>query len=164
MENDMTEPILSWTPDLSVGIDVIDHQHKRIVQYINQLHQARLKQEREAVGQVIDGLVDYTLSHFSFEEAMLEEAGYSMLPVHKKVHKLFDRRISEYQQRFALGGDVATEMQGTLVKWLINHIKIEDMDYSAKVRASIDADKLKQAAETNPGQLGNPLWRIFGRK
>ena len=160
----MTTPLLSWTPDLSVGIDVIDDQHKRIVQYINELHEARLRNDRQAIGQVVDGLVEYTLSHFSFEESMMAEAGYSLLPVHKKVHQLFDRRIREYQRLFAQGEDVATDLQGTLVKWLINHIKVEDNDYSAKVLASIAADKLKQAAEMNAGGWGSALRGLFGNK
>ncbi|MCK9379432.1 MAG: bacteriohemerythrin [Sulfuritalea sp.] len=136
--------LLSWTADLSVGIDAIDDQHKRIVHYINQLHEARLTQDRNDVAAVIEGLVDYTLSHFRFEEAMLQKALYPMLPVHKKVHRLFIRRISDYQQRFALGNDVAEELLITLVKWLGNHIKCEDMDYSPIVRARISEADLRQ--------------------
>ena len=66
--------LLTWTPDLSVGIEIIDNQHKRIVEYINQLHEARIRQDKEAISQVIEELVDYTLSPFSFEESMMEEA------------------------------------------------------------------------------------------
>jgi len=35
---------LQWTKDLNTGIDVIDTQHKQIVDYINQLYDARLRQ------------------------------------------------------------------------------------------------------------------------
>ena len=41
--------LLTWTPDLSVGIDIIDKQHMRIVEYINQLHEARIRQDKEAI-------------------------------------------------------------------------------------------------------------------
>ena len=140
--------LLSWTPDLSVGIDVIDAQHKRIVEYINLLHEARLRNDKEAIARVIEELVDYTLSHFSFEEAMMEEAKYRFVAPHKKVHELFVRRVSEYQQRFKMGEDVATvaaDMQNTLVTWLMNHIKREDMDYGPAVRASLGEDKQAEA-------------------
>lgn len=160
----MTTPLLNWTPELSVGIDVIDDQHKRIVGYINELHEARLRKDRQSIGLVVDGLVEYTQSHFSFEESLMDEAGYSLLPVHKKVHQFFDRRIREYQHRFALGDDVAAELESTLVNWLINHIKVEDQDYSTKVRASIAENKLKQAAEMNAGGLGSALHGLFGNK
>lgn len=153
--------LLEWTPDLSVGIEVIDAQHKRIVEYINMLHEARIRGDRDAIARVIEELVDYTLSHFSFEESMMEEAHYRFLAPHKKVHELFVRRVSEYQQRFKMGEDVAAvagDMQNTLVTWLMNHIKREDMDYGPTVRASLGEDKLKQASAKKSGWLS----RLFG--
>jgi hemerythrin len=154
---------LNWTPDLSVGIEVIDSQHKRIVEYINLLHEARMRNDKESIARVIEELVDYTLSHFSFEESMMEEAKYRFVAPHKKVHELFVRRVGEYQQRFKLGEDVATvatDMQNTLVTWLMNHIKREDMDYSAAVRANMGDDKLKVETATKSGWLS----RFFGGK
>ena len=160
--------LLAWTPDLSVGIEIIDNQHKRIVEYINQLHEARIRQDKEAISQVIEELVDYTLSHFSFEESMMEEAHYRFLAPHKRVHELFVRRVAEYQQRFKLGENVevvAGDMQNTLITWLMNHIKREDMDYGPVVRASMGDDKLKEAeSESHSGWLGNALRRFFGGK
>lgn len=155
--------LLEWTPDLSVGIDIIDAQHKRIVEYINQLHEARIHGDKDAIARVIEELVDYTLSHFSFEESMMEEAKYRFLAPHKRVHELFVRRVSEYQQRFKMGEDVATvagDMQNTLVTWLMNHIKREDMDYGPTVRASLGEDKLKQSEAKKSGWLA----RFFGAK
>jgi hemerythrin len=135
--------LVSWTPDLSVGIDAIDDQHKRIVDYINQLHEAGQRKDREAISRVLEGLVEYTVSHFSFEEAMMAQARYRFAGPHKKVHELFTRRIAEYQDRFKVGEDVAIEMQSTLITWLMNHIKREDMNYSVAVRASLGAEGLK---------------------
>jgi hemerythrin len=139
----VTQQLVSWTPDLSLGIEVIDQQHKRIVDYINQLHDAGLHKDRESVRRVIEDLVDYTLSHFGFEEALMAEAGYRFLAPHKKVHELFVRRVDEYRQRFEQGEEVATELQGILVKWLMKHIKHEDKDYSAAVRAGLGEERLK---------------------
>ncbi len=138
----MTE-LLTWTPDLSVGIDAIDRQHQRIVDYINMLHDARLRQDGEAVAAALDGLVDYTLTHFSFEEELLAEAQYRFAVPHKKVHQQFIRRIGDFQQRFALGEDLSAQIQEMLTEWLIKHIKHEDMDYAATVRVSLGAEKLK---------------------
>lgn len=154
--------LITWTPDLSVGIDVIDGQHQRIVEYINMLHEARLRGDRGAIERVIEEMVDYTLSHFSFEESMMEQAHYRFLQPHRRVHELFVRRVNEFQQRFKLGEDylqVATDMQNALVTWLMNHIKREDMDYAATVRANLGAAELKGS-----GGLGGMLRRLFGGK
>ena len=128
---------IKWTDDLNTGIEVIDKQHMRIVDYINDLENAHQKQDKEAVRQVLDDLVDYTLSHFAFEESLQEEAGYKYCKPHKKVHELFVRRVNEYMERFKLGDDVSAEIHKLLSSWLINHIKRDDADYVAAVKASM---------------------------
>ena len=128
---------IKWTDDLNTGIEVIDKQHMRIVDYINDLENAHQKQDKEAVRQVLDDLVDYTLSHFAFEESLQEEAGYKYCKPHKKVHELFVRRVNEYMERFKLGDDVSAEIHKLLISWLINHIKRDDADYVAAVKANM---------------------------
>ena len=128
---------IKWTDDLNTGIEVIDKQHMRIVDYINDLENAHQKQDKEAVRQVLDDLVDYTLSHFAFEESLQEEAGYKYCKPHKKVHELFVRRVNEYMERFKLGDDVSAEIHKLLSSWLINHIKRDDADYVAAVKANM---------------------------
>jgi len=130
---------LIWTADLDTGIDVIDKQHRRIVDYINQLHDARTSgHKQEDIGKVIDELVDYTMSHFAFEESMQEEANYPFLKAHKKVHELFTKRVGSYQERFRLGEDVSEELNNLLVTWLFNHIKRDDADYVESVKQNLE--------------------------
>ncbi|MGL5631872.1 MAG: bacteriohemerythrin [Azovibrio sp.] len=128
---------IQWESSLNTGIDVIDKQHMRIVDYINQLELAQQTGNRAVVGGVLDELVDYTLSHFAFEESLQEEAGYKYCKPHKKVHELFVRRVSEYQERFNLGDDVAGEILKLLSSWLINHIKRDDADYVDAVKSNM---------------------------
>ena len=121
--------ILAWVPELDTGIDEIDRQHRRIVDYINTLSELRESPDRQALGDVIGEMVDYTLSHFVFEETLIENAGYMFAGPHKKVHELFTRRVSEMQTRFDAGEDVAAELHGMLSRWLFNHIRNEDHGY-----------------------------------
>jgi hemerythrin len=135
----MGEPAVAihWSGDLNTGIDVIDKQHMRIVDYINDLEKAYRKGDRPGIQGVLDALVDYTQSHFAFEESLQEEAGYKYCKPHKRVHELFIRRIGEYGQRFKAGEDVAEELHKTLSAWLINHIKRDDADYVSAVKANM---------------------------
>jgi hemerythrin len=128
---------IAWTNDLNTGIDVIDRQHRRIVDYINNLEIANAQQDLELIGKVLDDLVDYTLSHFAFEESLQEEAEYKFCKPHKKVHELFVRRVNEYVERFKLGDDVTAEIHKMLSNWLINHIKRDDADYVSAVKANM---------------------------
>lgn len=128
---------LVWTPDMNTGIDVIDNQHKRIVDYINDLEQAIQQQDHAAVGRVLDELVDYTLSHFAFEESLQEEAGYKFAKPHKAIHDTFAKRIAKYQERHKGGEDVSKQLFDMLVTWLVHHIKRDDMAYVSEVNSSI---------------------------
>ena len=53
--------LLVWQDDLNIGIDVIDQQHRRIIEMLNHLHVAQTSLHKVAVAEVIDELVDYTM-------------------------------------------------------------------------------------------------------
>ena len=143
---------ISWTADLDTGIPLIDQQHRRIVDFINHLEVAKNAGDKEAVKQIVYDCVDYTLSHFAFEESLQEEAGYAYCKPHKKVHELFARKVSEYQERMDLGDDVAEELHATLARWLVNHIKRDDADYVAAVKANmVDIIKEKEEKQETKG-------------
>ena len=130
--------LLTWQDDLNTGIEVIDDQHRRIVSMINQLHQAQARGVALVVADVIDELVDYTLSHFAFEEELMEEAGYPFCAAHRRVHEVFTKRVSEYRLRFQAGEDVVDELKSMLSRWLFNHIRNDDRAYSEQVRRHLD--------------------------
>jgi hemerythrin len=149
--------LIEWSDDLNTDIQVIDNQHQRIVDYINKLDHAQTHHSREEVGEVLDELVDYTLSHFAFEESLMEEAGYAFVNAHKKVHQLFVKRVADYQQRFKMGEQIEEELINTLRAWLINHIRNDDQDYSGDVRRN-----MQNVSTRKDGWLKRSLGRFFG--
>ena len=149
--------LIEWTEDLNTGIRVIDNQHQRIVEYINKLGHAQEHHSRKEVSEVLDELVDYTLSHFAFEESLMEESGYAYINAHKKVHQLFVKRVADYQQRFKMDEDIAEELINTLRAWLINHIKNDDKDYSGDVLKN-----MQTVSTQRDGWLKRSLSRFFG--
>ena len=167
--------LLQWVPELDTGIAEIDTQHKRIVDYINKLHELRDSPDRAALADVIAEMVDYTISHFAFEESMMENAGYLFSGPHKKVHELFTRKVAEMKTRFDIGEDVTGELHGMLSRWLFNHIRNEDHGYIDSVKAYLrmtskqrEADKAELKAELlqelAARQNGKKGWfaRLFG--
>jgi hemerythrin len=141
---------LKWGPELEIGIPVIDSQHQRIVEYINKVEVAHKHHSQQELLEVFDELIDYTLSHFAFEESLMEEAGYTFVKAHKKVHDLFTRRVLAYHKRAKLGEDVADELTHTLKAWLVNHIKHDDRDYCGIVKANM-INATKQAKRKAKG-------------
>lgn len=148
---------LFWSPELELGIPVIDSQHQRIVEYINQVEHARTSHNKAEIFAVLDELVDYTLSHFAFEESLMEEAGYPFLNAHKKVHQLLTNRVGAFQQRASAGEDITEELMHVLKAWLVNHIKRDDKDYSEVVRANMN-ELTKRARAKRGGWFS----RLFG--
>ncbi len=152
-----------WNDKLSVGVDVIDKQHMRIVDYINQLHDAinsSAPNRKERIASIVNDTVDYTESHFGFEETLMEEISYPYLKAHKKVHELFVRKVLDYKKRLDAGEDIAVELRETLARWLINHIKNEDADYSRWFADFEDKGKVPDPVQ-NEGWLGKQLKRFF---
>lgn len=149
---------LSWSDDLNIGIAVIDGQHRRIVDMINELYAAQQQGVREGVGQVIEELVDYTSSHFAFEEAMLEESGYVFTKAHKRVHELFIRRVDDYRARFRQGEDVGDELRSLLGRWLFGHIRNDDQNYVAAVTENL---RRLAADKAEDGWLNRARRRFF---
>ena len=124
-----------WTQDLELGIEVIDEQHKRIVDYINDLHDAIELNNKEEVLLVVEKVVDYTYEHFSYEEALLQKSGYHLTDPHIIVHDRFKNSAKKMQNEVINSTDMvaAKKMRSTLTLWLTNHIKKEDVDYAASV-------------------------------
>lgn len=148
---------LEWSKDLDTGIQVIDNQHRRIVDYINQMYHAQEHHSTEEIGTVLDELVDYTMSHFAFEESLMEEAGYPFVNAHKRVHQLFTKRVGSYVQRFKLGEDVSEELMHTLRTWLLNHIRNDDRDYAGSVR-----ENMEQISSKSGGWMSRAMKSFFG--
>lgn len=151
---------LHWSSELDTGIEIIDKQHRRIVDLINELNTANESGDSKVINHVLGELVDYTLSHFSFEEELQEKANYPFYKAHKRVHEIFTKRVAEFQQRANGGENVAPELLAMLKIWLVNHIKGDDADYVEAVVQSLGVEIKK--SEATGGWLGSALKRIFG--
>lgn len=88
-----TAELIRWTPELSVGIDEIDSQHKELVDVLNQLHVAIMERHatprhaaRDAA-EILNRLVDYTRIQFAVEEALMRLLEYPDYEAHKAQHE-----------------------------------------------------------------------------
>ena len=153
----MTE--LQWLSKMNIGIDVIDKQHRQIVDYINRLGEAIKASNKSEILQILDDVIDYTQSHFAFEEALMADAGYAALEVHQKIHTLFAQRVLRLKERYIDNEEIGGELQTMLCRWLSNHIQHDDAAYSSAVRQQI----LHLVEEKHEESwLGRSLKRFFG--
>ena len=89
-------PIINWSQNLSVGINSIDEQHKKLVGMVNKLYDAMKEgKAKDILGNLLTELVSYTDSHFKTEEQLFNKYRYAETTAHKSEHdKLRNEVIS----------------------------------------------------------------------
>lgn len=124
--------LITWQDSYSVGVELIDNDHKLLVSLINQLNDASEGgQGRDVVGSVLNVLVEYTNSHFSREEMLMAKGGYPDLVAHQSHHRALSKQVHEMVERYRgdHGAAVDREVLTFLRDWLTNHILGVDMHY-----------------------------------
>jgi len=129
-------PLLNWSPDLSVGVDALDDDHRQLFALVNQVHDAiQAGCAEPLLAPLFDRLVDYAREHFRREEALMDEGHYPGLAAHREEHLLLATRVHELRRRF-VGGSVENlnlELLVLFKTWLTSHIRISDLQYKPYV-------------------------------
>jgi hemerythrin len=130
---------IEWTPDLSVGVEHIDEQHKIWFQKANELFQAgRERRAKDYINTLIDFLDEYTKQHFKDEEAYMEEIGYPGLDAQKKAHENFVKELAKLKNEYnTTGGNIMVIINANkmVLDWLTNHIKSMDKKIGEYVKS-----------------------------
>jgi len=127
------KPYIEWKDEYSVGIDSIDQQHRKLINLINQLSTAvdystGEEFEREALAE----LVEYTKTHFVYEEGLMEDNGYPDFEAHRAQHRAMIAEVGIVLTEYEKDHDKAmSHAVDYLKEWLINHINGTDKQYSS---------------------------------
>lgn len=119
-----------WDSTLSVGVQEIDEDHRRLVELFNLLKQAVSDQDAaDYVEAVLEELVSCTVWHFRHEERLMIKYGYEGLAEHKAEHKELIESATDLQRSLLRKSkNVTTEEIRFLEHWLTGHILGTDMD------------------------------------
>ncbi len=123
--------LLEWSDKLSVNIEEIDAQHKKLIDLINKLNDAWKEDfKREDVRSVFMELIEYTKYHFTSEEKYMEENNYPDLEAHKKQHQSFVNKLNKLQSKCSFNSKEAyTDLLSFLSNWVVVHIMHSDQEY-----------------------------------
>jgi hemerythrin len=127
---------IRWKEELSVGLDIIDEQHKELFRLINAFYVSIVESAgKPAILQAIRDMENYIHIHFTEEEAMMKRSGYADLDEHRKEHKIFIETVSDFKQRYE-GGRLllSLEISGFVKNWITNHIMKTDQLYKGKLK------------------------------
>lgn len=128
-----SKQFVEWKDGYSVGIDSIDQQHKKLLSLINQLQTAVDYSTGEQFEQeALDELVDYTKTHFTYEEGLMRDNDYPDFEPHKAQHEKMFNKVGEVLAEYEKDHDTAMSNTAEYLKdWLINHINGTDKEYSS---------------------------------
>ena len=88
--------LIEWDDSLKLGIAVVDRQHERLVELINQFHEAVIEgRGTEVIGEILDELIIYTVTHFIMEEKYFAEFDYPDAEEHKLEHNALIEKVSD---------------------------------------------------------------------
>lgn len=124
---------LIWDATLSVEIDEIDDDHRKLVDLFNLLNHAVADGESSVyLEAVLEELVNCTVWHFSHEERLMLKFGYPGYADHRDEHQALIKAAGELQQRFRNQGKrISGEDIVYLEKWLTGHVLGMDKDLGA---------------------------------
>eukprot|EP01027_Heterolobosea_sp_BB2_P007656 GEZU01011377.1.p1 GENE.GEZU01011377.1~~GEZU01011377.1.p1 ORF type:complete len:253 (+),score=54.13 GEZU01011377.1:51-809(+) len=122
-------PNIVWQSRFEVGVPLIDNQHKKLVQLLNNLNMAVNDYENNVancsgdfvmLGSVLDDLLDYTSFHFKEEEQLMEKYGYPNTESHKEVHNRLVAKVMQVRYLFKQGQeDISHDVLEFLKEWLV---------------------------------------------
>ena len=123
---------IKWKPEYDLGIESIDQQHRRLVGLINSLQTAvDYSTGEEFERKALDELVDYTRTHFRYEEGLMEQNGYPEFEPHRCEHERMIARVEDVLEAYRQDQEGAMQNAIEFLKaWLINHINGTDKQYS----------------------------------
>ncbi len=131
-------PLIVWNNSLSVGIPSMDTQHQKLINIINRLHDAMSTGKgKDIIAPVLTELHDYTVTHFTAEEKLMEQCKYEGLAMHKQQHSQFVNHIKKYQSDLEKGSlSVTLSVSNFLKDWLVNHIQGTDKKYESAMKSA----------------------------
>lgn len=113
------------------GITAIDAQHGEMVARLNRLYELNADgHDHEMLLVTFRDLINITRNHFTYEERMLEQHGYSELDTHRAEHAELLRQVEGLESQLQKGSLVfSSHVMALLRDWLFIHILEEDGAY-----------------------------------
>ena len=140
-----------WNDSMSVGVPLIDNDHRALIHLINRLHESVSAQDAyDILDSLLNRLLDYVDIHFMREERLMEACGYTEAVGHNEEHAAFIAHM--HGLRNTVNAETTLSQIGDLTEylknWLNHHILIQDMAY-------------RRSVENNPGAAGR-IAEAFG--
>jgi hemerythrin len=129
-----------WDDSFVSGIKVIDVRHMRLFETVNRLLDACDQgRGQEELKKSLDFLINYTVKHFSEEEALQRQYGYPGFQAHRQIHENFKKTVGEFVRELNFQGpsqEMLEQIKTKVGEWLVTHVKAEDIKMAAFLKSA----------------------------
>ncbi len=142
-ETEDSMALLKWDNNYSVNIEVIDNQHKRIIDLLNRMHDAILEhREHQVIEQILQGLVCCIEEEFYQEEELLLLTNFPDIDEHLSSHQILAGEVLSLQERYERGEDITYDVMQFLMTWITQHIMSEDKVYQEYLEEALNPESV----------------------
>ncbi len=123
--------LIFWSDKYNLGVEVIDAQHKKMIEIINALYRSlQVLPDKEVLRSTIDELIQYADMHFSTEEKYFNEFKYAGKEEHTREHEAYREKVNKFSKAYYENEVMFPfEMMDFLGEWWVTHILGEDREY-----------------------------------
>jgi hemerythrin len=125
---------VTWSDSYSMGVKIIDDQHKGLLDFVNDLFNHSTGNERDEAAyfkDVIHQAVQYVKDHFQTEEKLMIATKFAGYAEHKKAHDEFTLKVVQSVKDFESGKRLVLEKFAYFLKdWVLAHVAVMDRKYA----------------------------------
>lgn len=120
---------LTWQDRLSVGNDSIDHDHRHLIDLINETEKALKAKDVNFLSNTLDKLMHYSAIHFESEEKIAKAVGFPGVEHMHSSHQALTQTLHQVQTDLGThwSDELIEEVVTLLRSWLIDHVIKEDL-------------------------------------
>ena len=115
--------ITHWSPNLGVGIEELDADHRELIELLNRLDtEVSEAAGQEEIAEILGELVARTERHFRREEAIMAREHYPESDHHTRLHRALMAELQQFRQELSAGMEIGPEITEFIKRWLVSHI------------------------------------------
>lgn len=120
--------IVEWKSHYSVGVEAVDHEHRELIDLINEVHEHLVAGAAQPdiaafLGEIFRGIS----AHFALEEKFMRDHRYDQRDQHKEAHEELLDDLRDIMDGYEADPDAASrELSHRLDDWFTLHFKTHD--------------------------------------
>ena len=120
--------LIQWKDEFSVGVASVDHEHRELIDLINELHALMGKNaSADEVMSMLGEIFAQISAHFALEEKFMRDTRYPLLADHKQDHEVLLDELRDMMDLVEDDGSYdETGLSQDLQRWFTEHFRTHD--------------------------------------